>query len=139
MNALKKIDYIKKWIINYCKSIKKQPESLVVGVSGGVDSAVTSTICAMTNIVTYAVSIPINQNLDQHNLSIAHLKWLNEKFDNIKTQIIPLDDIFVKFNKTLKNFQSERGFANSRSRFRMLTLYQIAQSKNGVQLRTSVY
>ena len=86
MEVAKKVVFIKDWILNYVNSMPVKAKSLVIGISGGIDSSVTSTLCAMTNIVTYAVSIPINQNLDQHNLSIAHLKWLNEKFDNIKTQ-----------------------------------------------------
>ena len=48
MQASKRIDYIKKWIIDYCKSMPKEPDSLVVGISGGIDSSVTSTICALT-------------------------------------------------------------------------------------------
>ena len=48
MQTSKRIDYIKKWILDYCKSMPKEPDSLIVGVSGGIDSSVTSTICALT-------------------------------------------------------------------------------------------
>ena len=124
------------WIKDYCKSIKKQPVTLVVGVSGGIDSAVTSTLCAKTCLKTIAVSMPIRQNKDQHNLSLLQLKWLENNFDNIETQVINLDDIFNSFDHTMKSFNSELAFANSRSRLRMVTLYQIAQSKKGIVVGT---
>ena len=124
------------WIKHYCKSIKKQPVTLVVGVSGGIDSAVTSTLCAKTCLKTIAVSMPIRQNKDQHNLSLLQLKWLEDNFDNIETQVINLDDIFNSFDHTMKSFNNELAFANSRSRLRMVTLYQIAQSKKGIVVGT---
>ena len=131
-----RVNFVVKWIKNYCDSLYKSPVTLVVGVSGGIDSAVTSTLSAKTGLKTIAVSIPIKQNQDQHDLSLRHLKWLENNFDNIETKIISLDDIFSSFHNTMKQFDSELAFANSRSRLRMVTLYQIAQSNQGLVVGT---
>ena len=136
MKASDRINIIKDWIIEYCDSMKNTPSCLVIGVSGGVDSAVTSTICSMTNKKTIVVSLPIRQDSTQHNLSLAHQDWLKKIYSNVESYNISLEDVFVKFEKTLNNFQNDLGFANSRSRLRMATLYQIAQSKNGIVVGT---
>ena len=78
MNYQKKIDYISKWIKEYATSLSFQPVSLVIGVSGGIDSAVTSALCAKTGFKTIAISMPIKQNLNQHDLSLKHLDWLKK-------------------------------------------------------------
>tara|TARA_B100001964_G_scaffold220736_1_gene264127 strand:+ start:381 stop:1121 length:741 start_codon:yes stop_codon:yes gene_type:complete len=131
-----RVKFVVKWIKNYCDSLDKSTIALVVGVSGGIDSAVASTLSAKTGLKTIAVSMPIKQNQDQHNLSLRHLKWLENNFDNIETKIISLDDIFGAFHNALKEFDSELAFANSRSRLRMVTLYQIAQSNQGLVVGT---
>ncbi len=136
MNSIDKIDFIVNWIKNYTKSIKKQPVSLIIGVSGGVDSALTSTLCALTGLKTIAISMPIKQNSSQHDLSLRHLDYLNENYDNVDTKVIELDNIFKTFESTMKDFNSELAFANSRSRLRMVTLYQVAQSNNGIVVGT---
>ena len=136
MQTSKKIDYIKNWILDYCKSMPKKPDSLVVGISGGIDSSVTSTLCAMTGIRTHVVSMPIKQNLNQHDLSLIQINWLKKKYDNIKTYIINLDEVFKIFLKTMNEFDSELAFANSRSRLRMVTLYQIAQNYKALVVGT---
>ena len=136
MRSEDRIKFIVHWIQDYCKSLKKQPVTLIIGVSGGIDSAVTSTICAKTGLRTIAVSMPIRQQYNQHNLSLSHLKWLETNFDNVTTQVINLDDTFNAFYKTIKEFNSELAFANSRSRIRMVTLYQIAQTSLGLVVGT---
>ncbi len=136
MNSKDKIDYIVNWIRNYTKSIKTQPVSLIIGVSGGVDSALTSTLCAHTGLKTIAISMPIKQNLSQHELSIRHLDFLKDRFENVDCKIIELDNVFKSFENTMKNFDSELAFANARSRLRMVTLYQVAQSNNGIVVGT---
>ena len=136
MNSSEKINYISNWIRNYAESINNKPKTLVIGVSGGVDSALTSTLCARTGLKTIAVSMPIKQNSSQHDLSLRHLKFLNDNFSNIETKIIELDRVFKTFQDTMKNDDSELAFANSRSRLRMVTLYQIAQSNNGIVVGT---
>ena len=136
MNTHKKIDYISKWIKEYATSLSFQPVSLVIGVSGGIDSAVTSALCAKTGLKTIAISMPIKQNLNQHDLSLKHLDWLKKNFDNVETKIIELDNVFASFENTMKDFNNSLAFANSRSRLRMVTLYQIAQANKGIVVGT---
>jgi NAD+ synthetase len=136
MNSDKKIEYISNWIKKYILSLQFTSPSLIIGVSGGIDSAVTSTLCCKTGFKTIAVSMPIKQNSSQHDLSIKHLDWLNASFNNVDTMIIELDDVFKSFEKTMTNFNNKLAFANSRSRLRMVTLYQIAQANNGIVVGT---
>ncbi|OUW96695.1 MAG: NAD(+) synthase [Pelagibacteraceae bacterium TMED237] len=136
MNSKDKILYISNWIKDYASSINKKPMTLVIGVSGGVDSALASTLCAHTGLSTIAVSMPIKQNSSQHDLSLRHLDFLKKNFSNVETKIIELDNVFKTFQDTMRNFDSELAFANSRSRLRMVTLYQIAQSNNGIVVGT---
>ena len=101
MKTSNKIEYIKNWIIEYCNSMLKTADSLVVGVSGGIDSSVVSTLCAMTKIKTFAVSMPIKQNKEQHNLSLQHQQWLKKNYKNIIIPVISLDNIFMSFVKAI--------------------------------------
>jgi NAD+ synthase len=136
MTATDRIQFIKNWIKNYCNSMEKKPNSLVVGVSGGIDSAVVSTISAMTGMKVKALSMPIRQLKFQDDLSKAHLKWLKNKFSNVDEVIINLDEVFNSFEKTLGQFNNELAFANSRARLRMATLYQVAGANNGIVVGT---
>ena len=136
MTAADRIQFIKNWIKNYCNSMEKKPDCLVVGVSGGIDSAVVSTISAMTGINVKALSMPIRQLKFQDDLSRAHLKWLKNKFSNVDEVIINLDEVFNSFEKTLGEFNNELAFANSRARLRMATLYQVAGANNGIVVGT---
>ena len=136
MQTSKRVDYIKNWILDYCKSMSKQPDSLVVGISGGIDSSVTSTICALTGKKTIVLSMPIKQIKEQHNLSLKHKNWLKEKFKNVEDHLINLDLLFETFKHSLSNFDNEHGMANSRARLRMVTLYQVAAANNGIVVGT---
>ena len=136
MTATERIQFIKTWIKNYCNSMEKKPDCLVVGVSGGIDSAVVSTISAMTGINTKVLSMPIRQLKFQDDLSKAHLKWIKSKFSNVDEIIINLDDVFNVFSKTLSKYDNELAFANSRARIRMTTLYQVAGANNGIVVGT---
>ena len=136
MQTSKRIDYIKKWILDYCKSMPKEPDSLVVGVSGGIDSSVTSTICALTGKKTIVLSMPIKQIKEQHDLSLKHKNWLKEKFKNVEDHLINLDLLFETFKHSLFKFNNEHGMANSRARLRMVTLYQVAAANNGIVVGT---
>ena len=136
MNSDKKIEYISNWIKKYILSLQFKSPSLIIGVSGGIDSAVTSTLCCKTGFKTIAVSMPIKQNVSQHDLSLKHLDWLNSNFNNVNTMIIELDDVFKSFENTMSDFNNKLAFANSRSRLRMVTLYQIAQANNGIVVGT---
>ena len=131
-----RIDFVSNWINNYIEQSSNKSFNLVIGVSGGIDSAVTSTLCAKTNKKTIVVSMPIRQNKNQYSLSLEHIDWLKLNFINVESYIIDLDEIFKLFQGTMKNFDSELAFANSRSRLRMVTLYQIAQSKNALVVGT---
>ena len=136
MKSKDKIKFIVDWIKSYVTNISKQPVSLVIGVSGGVDSALTSTLCAKTGLRTIAISMPIKQNLSQHDLSLRHLDFLKNNFNNVEVQTIELDSVFSSFQNTMKSHDSDLAFANSRSRLRMVTLYQVAQSNNGIVVGT---
>ena len=136
MQTSKRIDYIKKWILDYCKSMPKEPDSLIVGVSGGIDSSVTSTICALTGKKTIVLSMPIKQIKEQHDLSLKHKNWLKEKFKNVEDHLINLDLLFETFKNSLSKFNNEHGMANSRARLRMVTLYQVAAFNNGIVVGT---
>ena len=136
MQIPERVDYIKNWINDYCKSMSKEPDSLIIGISGGIDSAVTSTICALTGKKTIVLSMPINQIKEQHNLSLKHQEWLKKKFKNVAGYLIDLDNVFKSFKTSLTQFDNEHGMANSRARLRMTTLYQAAASNNGIVVGT---
>ena len=136
MQTSERIDYIKNWINEYCKSMSKEPDSLVVGISGGIDSSVTSTICALTGKKTIVLSMPIKQIKKQHDLSLRHQKWLENKFKNVKGHLIDLDNVFESFKNSLNQFKNKHGLANSRARLRMATLYQEANFNNGLVVGT---
>ena len=136
MQTSERINYIKSWISDYCKSMFKEPDSLVIGISGGIDSSVASTICALTGKKTIVLSMPIKQMKAQHALSIKHQEWLKNKFKNVEGHLVDLDDVFKSFKNSLNKFDNDRGFANSRARLRMTTLYQVAASNNGIVVGT---
>jgi len=136
MEVSKKAMFIKDWIFNYVNSMPKKAQSLVIGISGGIDSSVTSTLCAMTGLKTIVVSMPIKQIAAQHDLSLKHKKWLKDKFNNVESHTIDLDEVFKSFQLELSDFDSEHGLANSRARIRMTTLYQIAAANNGIVVGT---
>ena len=101
MQTSKRIDYIKNWITDYCKSMSKEPDSLVIGISGGIDSSVTSTICALTGKKTIVLSMPINQIKEQQDLSLKHQEWLKSKFKNVESHLVILDNLFKTFNAVI--------------------------------------
>ena len=136
MEVTKKIVFIKDWILNYVNSMPKKAESLVIGISGGIDSSVTSTLCAMTGIKTIVLSMPIKQKNTQHDLSLKHQDWLKKNYNNVESHIIDLDKLFSEFKSSLSNFDNDHGMANSRARLRMTTLYQVASSNNGIVVGT---
>jgi len=136
MQTSDRINYIKSWILDYCKSMPKEPDSLVVGISGGIDSSVTSTICALTGKKTIVLSMPIKQIKEQQDLSLKHQEWLKGKFKNVESHLVILDNVFKSFKSSLSEFDNEHGLANSRARLRMATLYQVAASNNGIVVGT---
>tara|TARA_B100001146_G_scaffold48212_1_gene41655 strand:+ start:479 stop:1216 length:738 start_codon:yes stop_codon:yes gene_type:complete len=136
MKVSKKVVFIKDWILNYTNSMPNKANALVIGISGGIDSSVTSTLCAMTGIKTIVLTMPIKQIISQHNLSLKHEKWLKNKFKNVESHTIELDEVFKSFQLKLSDFGSEHGLANSRARIRMTTLYQVAAANNGIVVGT---
>ena len=136
MEVSKKIVFIKDWILNYTNSMPNKANALVIGISGGIDSSVTSTLCAMTGIKTIVLTMPIKQIISQHDLSLKHEKWLKNKFKNVESHTIELDEVFKSFQLKLSDFGSEHGLANSRARIRMTTLYQVAATNNGIVVGT---
>ena len=136
MEPKERIIFITGWILDYCSKMPKKPDSLVVGVSGGIDSAVVSTICAASGMKTFALSMPIKQIQKQDDLSKVHCKWLAANFKNVQVLNINLDSVFTEFEKASGTNSSEHAFANSRARLRMTTLYQVAGSNNGIVVGT---
>ena len=136
MEPIKKVTFIKDWILNYVNSMPKKAESLVIGISGGIDSSVSSTLSAMTGLRTIVLSMPIKQKSAQHDLSLKHQEWLKQNFKNVEGITVELDSLFSTFENTLKDFNNLHGMANSRARLRMATLYQVAAANNGIVVGT---
>ncbi len=132
MNSSEKIKYISNWIKSYVDQMPNKAESLVIGISGGIDSSVSSTLSAMTGMKTIVLTMPIRQKDTQHDLSLKHQEWLTNKFENVEAHTISLDKLFESFSSTLNKFENEHGFANSRARLRMATLYQVAAANKGI-------
>ena len=136
MDVSQKVSFISNWIKNYVNSMPKKAKSLVIGVSGGIDSSVSSTLSAMTGLRTIVLSMPIKQKAEQHDLSQKHKEWLKNKFSNVEGYTLELDDVFKSFENTLAKFENEHGMANSRARLRMTTLYQVAAANSGIVVGT---
>ena len=139
MNRIEDYEVLKnrivEWIRNYAES--NGIKSLVVGVSGGIDSAVTSTLAAETGLMTYCIGMPLHQKKDQESLSDAHLNWLGDTYWDTKTEKFDLTDTFQVFEKTMRSYGKDKlALANSRSRLRMVTLYQVAQTVGGIVVGT---
>jgi len=136
---------IANWIKEYASKANKT--SLVVGVSGGIDSAVVSTLCAMTGLKTIGCSLSIDmrepppkaERAKRIDLAMDHLYWLDSHFPKtFDGKSINMTNVFRRFYKLANqlNDGSALGFANSRARIRMMMLYQIAQSNNGLVIGT---
>ena len=136
MEPLEKAQFISNWIKDYVEKMPNKAQSLIIGISGGVDSSVSSTLSAMTGIKTIVLSMPIKQKSSQHDLSLKHQEWLVKNFNNVEAHTLNLDKLFETFQVTLSNFDSELGMANSRARIRMTTLYQIAAANKGIVVGT---
>jgi len=136
MKPLEKAQFISNWIKDYVNKMPSKAQSLIIGISGGIDSSVSSTLSAMTGIKTIVLSMPIKQKSSQHDLSLKHQEWLVKNFDNVEAHTINLDKLFETFESKLSNFDSELGMANSRARIRMTTLYQVAAANKGIVVGT---
>lgn len=127
------INKIFNWIKEY--AITNNKTSLIVGISGGIDSSVVSTLCAMTELKTIVVSIPLHQNKNLHNLSLLHAEWLKDKFTNVTHLNYDLSKTYDEFYSMFKD-DNKLAQANTKSRLRMVTLYHIAQLNNGLVVGT---
>ena len=122
------ITHITKWLEDYSNSSKTN--GFVVGISGGIDSAVTSTLCALSGKNTLCLLMPIHQNENEFNRSSEHVKWLTSKFSNVSVCTVNLTDPFDTLSKQISSeIQCNLTMANTRARIRMTTLYAFAGAK----------
>ncbi|MDB3986770.1 NAD(+) synthase [bacterium] len=136
MKVSEKVKFISNWIKNYVDDMPSKAESLVIGISGGIDSSVSSTLSAMTGLKTIVLSMPIKQKSSQHDLSLKHQEWLIKNFNNVEAYTLNLDELFKSFENSLSKFDNKHGMANSRARLRMTTLYQVATTNKGIVIGT---
>ena len=144
MTPKQTIKHISKWIKSY--ATKPKISTLVVGISGGIDSSVVSALCAETGLKTIVVQMPIRQAKSLDNRSSMQATWLMERHkDTVTHMSMDLTPVYTAFEKKVGPFcsveqepnESEQlAFANSRARLRMMTLYQIAQSHGGIVVGT---
>ena len=137
---------IDKWIKDYYYFHGIQ--SLVVGVSGGIDSAVVSTLCAKTGLPTYVVCLPLDSKFENSKLSDIHTKNLESEYENVTRIEIELSSAYYHFIHSVNWWSDAQHFdkkeftandlanANTKSRLRMVTLYQIAGAKKGIVVGT---
>ena len=143
MTPKQRIKHITKWIKQY--ATKNKISTLVVGISGGIDSSVVSALCAETGLKTIVVQMPIRQNKKLDNRSSMQAGWLLERYPNVTHMAMDLTPVFTAFEKKVDPFCNieddtyetyKLASANSRARLRMMTLYQIAQCHNGIVVGT---
>ena len=130
MQAKKVAQYIVSWLDDYCVSAKAQ--GFIIGISGGVDSGLTSVLCAMTGKKVILMSMPIRQTTAEYSRAKNHLRALTERFDNVEVYDINLTDTFSEFEKNMPFDLKEQHLAmvNSRARLRMMTLYALGQANS---------
>ena len=136
MNTKEIIEHIKNWLSSYHS--QSSTKGFVIGISGGIDSALTSTLVAETNIPLLCIEIPINQNKNQVSRGKNHILWLKENYNNVKSIECDLTGIFEQFKSISaeKNKNQSLALANTRSRLRMTTLYYYAQLNNALVVGT---
>ena len=140
MNRIKDYDQLKfdidKWLKDYyyMYAIK----AFVVGVSGGIDSAVVSTLCAETGLPTYVLTMPLHSKEGNTKLSDAHAKALMKKYSNVRVVNIDLSNTYesLLFDIDQDFVNNKLANANTKSRLRMVTLYQVAGSVGGIVVGT---
>ena len=123
--------HIINWLNDYAEESKL--DGFVVGVSGGVDSALTSTLCANTGKPTLCLEMPIHQEKDQVSRANSHTNWLAKNFSNVRVKVVPLDTLYDSFcqldAERNDNTNTPLSLANTRSRLRMATLYYFASQE----------
>jgi NAD+ synthase len=128
LNNEKVSNHIISWLDSYIE--KSGAKGFIVGISGGVDSALTSTLCAKTGKKTLIMTMPIRQTSAEYDRAIEHINDLKSKFSNVESLDIELTSVFESIESTFPKDTVENtlAMANTRSRLRMLTLYGIGQS-----------
>ena len=137
MNSKKIIENITNWLKKYSK--ESNTNGFIVGVSGGIDSAVTSTLCAKTGLPTLCLDLPILQGKQEHSRATKHIKWLKNKYKNTDSKTIDLSESFLSFKNSVEINSKKNNLlslANTRSRLRMATLYYFAGLKNYIVVGT---
>lgn len=125
MKATQVIEHIVNWLGTY--STNSGTGGFVIGISGGIDSAVTSTLCAMTGKKVMVLNLPIHQFRNQFDLSNQHIDWLKQKFSNVTSHTVELSPALDVLSKQFpEGIQDQLTMANTRARLRMLTLYAFA-------------
>ncbi len=128
MQTEKVVEYIVNWTRDY--AVNAGIKGFVIGVSGGIDSAVTSTLCAKTGLELLCVEMPIHQGKKQVDRADEHINWLQENFDNVSRQPVNLTPVFDQLIEALPPVDNEEkremSLANTRARLRMTTLYYFA-------------
>lgn len=119
------INHIVNWLKEY--SVKSKTNGFVIGISGGIDSALTSTLCALTNTKVICLNMPIRQHKTEYDRSAEHIQWLKNNFSNVSSAKVNLTSIFEEMEKTYDDeIQDFLTMANTRARLRMTTLYAYA-------------
>lgn len=125
MNKKAAIDYIVKWLSHYSEQSKTN--GFVIGISGGIDSALTSTLCAMTGKNVICLNMPIHQNKSEYDRANEHIVWLKQNFKNVVSHEVELTNVLQSMESAFpKDIQDWLTMANTRSRLRMTTLYAFA-------------
>lgn len=132
MNTSKIKEHIVSWLRNY--SEQSGTKGFVVGISGGIDSALTSTLCALTHRPVVLVTMPIRQTKEENLRANEHCEDLCKRFENVSSIEVPLSDVFTALENVLPAAvrANQLAMANSRSRLRMTTLYAVAQEKGSL-------
>ena len=124
----KVVNHIVEWLKDYLSNSKMK--GFVVGVSGGIDSAVTSTLCSLTNAPVLCLEMEIHQSTDQVSRALKHIDWLENQFDNVSHYKFSLTGVFDEFVTDLPSTDKKEeqllSLANTRARLRMTTLYYFA-------------
>ncbi|MBS3992946.1 MAG: NAD(+) synthase [Bacteroidetes bacterium] len=131
MNSDKVSKHISQWLKDYAE--KAAVKGFVVGISGGIDSAVTSSLCALTGLPTLCVEMPIHQAENQVKRGKEHINQLKKNFSNVDSTKVDLTATFDSFKDlfpTILSDNVELPLANSRARLRMTTLYYLAGTYN---------
>ena len=155
MKTKEKIDHIVGWLKDYAEVSGRKV--FVVGISGGIDSAVTSALCCLTGNRVYALNMPLESSGEDRNLAMVQSGWLVERFDvepspmdylryhanhrmcrfDVRPRTVVLDEVFREFRLLVGHeFLDDHAFANSKSRLRMMVLYQVAGSVGGLVVGT---